>query len=110
MRYRPVNKTAEQILLHLGFESANRGYTLKRKIEHQTKGKPVQIHCLILLDGTMDTHEDYLDEKGNHFSKKHNDTALSRLARFKQLFEQIDNDTPIELGKSLKKHYHFKLL
>jgi hypothetical protein len=106
MKYIPKHKTPEQILLYLGFKSANRGYVLKRKADQCRKDKPVQIHCLIDCEGVMITHEDYLGEDGKHYSSK-STPRFSRLFRFNELYKQVDLGRQVVLGKSLKKHYEF---
>lgn len=102
MRYKPENKDPITLLKNLGFVSANRGYVLNRSITRVKKSSPVRIHALVLLDGTIDMHEDY--DTGN--KKEHLSIKFSpRLERFKEIMQCEDAGIPLDLSPKMKKNY-----
>ena len=57
MRYETINILPDDLLKKCGFESANRGWVLKRTAEFK-QSKPIQIHALPYLNVYIDLHAD----------------------------------------------------
>ena len=99
------NLSAEDILRRLKFsDNCNRGWVIKRTGNNKGKNTPVQMHALINHDGDnqyIDIHADILED-GKHKAKRKSD----RTSAWYALFEQIDNDQPLEISEGLLKSYN----
>lgn len=102
MKYLPLHKPAKEILITLGFVSGpNRGYILERKQRHADSS--VRAHALIDLDGTIDLHEDYLEE-GKHYSKKFG----GKVQMLIKYCEEVDNGKEPKISKNMRKKFFFE--
>ncbi len=100
MKYRPINKTAEEILRTLGYsDKCNRGWIMERI--GKSKSGTSRLHAMIELDGTIDLHRDTLEE-GKHISHK------GFLEPFIKMFEDIDNGIIPEVRGRTANKYSFK--
>lgn len=100
--FKPENLTAKELLESLGFLPANRGFALDRA--KYIGGKPIRIHALIELDGSIDLHEDHLSA-GRHVCRRSGGKTPERLDRFKAIFVQKDNGEEVQLNHNLRRKY-----
>ncbi len=97
-KYFPQNHPPAELLKKLGFVSANRGFILQRA--KLRVGRPIRIHALISLDGTIELHEDHQVGSAHVSSKSH-----PRLTRFAEMLWDIDEGRIPEASESMKNKY-----
>lgn len=96
--YTPINHTADELLLKIGFESSNRGYVLNRSKKISNKENVDRIHA-ITDNGIIDIHED-IGLDGKHETQK-----SGRSLFFKQLFARIDNGEVVFIKQTMLNKY-----
>lgn len=100
MRYETINILPDDLLKKCGFESANRGWVLKRTAEFK-QSKPIQIHALPYLNVYIDLHADIQGPDGKHITDK----KRERLLHFRSILEAVDLGNPVEISSKLLKKY-----
>jgi len=101
--YTPINYTADELLLKIGFESSNRGYVLYRSKFISNKENVDRIHA-ITDDGIIDLHED-IGLDGKHITQK-----SGRSLFFKELLSKVDSgEMPVIKQSMLNKYPSLKL-